>query len=245
MKRICSCIFLLIIPAAPLLGQKVNDVNTPDLRPGAESKFTFEGDELVIFIPNDYNDSNALPVIFYYHGQGGKPDVGFFRYVTDSNGFIIIGMSYTYEPKPPASAARYANYLKTEMRRVGKLILYLQRDLGVKIDNNKLIVSGISKGGWFTSEAIEYRPQPWAGAIIIAAGRVRTTDYPGVKKLKDKLIYIGVGETDPNRKSGELANGFYRRYGAIVTFEIYEGLGHAPNPHSQILKQWLKDLAAK
>ena len=240
----CSINFLLLL--ALLLCSSLsrpgepNDGNLPG--PGREVPFVFEGDQLVLFVPQDYNDINLAPVIFYYPGQGGTPSTRFFQAVTESKGFIIVGMSYTYEPKAPANQGRYINYLRSETMRMGKIKKHLKKDLGLRIDDGKLFIAGISKGGWFTSEVIQLRPQPWAGAVIIAAGRTRGTQYPGVRHLRDKPIYIGAGETDVNRPSAEKARTFYQRAGAVVTFEIYEGLGHDAKPDSVVLRDWLKNL---
>ncbi len=245
MNRTQCNINLLLFPALLLLcapisrADEPNDINLP--QPGKEFPFNFDGHKIVLFLPQDYNDMNTAPVIFFYHGQGGHSNVDFFRHVTDSKGFIIVGMSYADEPEAPLTMGRHTNYIRGEVRRLGKLKLYLKRDLRLKINDRKLIITGISKGGWFVNELLEYKPRPWAGAVIIGAGRMTTATDFDTKYLKDKPVYIGVGEKDPNRTAAERARGFLRKAGAWVTYEIYEGLGHAVKPDSAVLRQWLKD----
>jgi acetyl esterase/lipase len=232
---------LLFLCAATIRASEPNDINLPQA--GREYAFNFDEHKIVLYLPQDYNDINAAPVIFYYHGQGGHANVDFFRHVTDSKGFIIVGMSYADEPETPVTPGELDNYIRGEVRRLGKLKLYLERKLHLRMDNSKLFVSGISKGGWEANDIFEFRPRPWAGAIIIAAGRLAKTKTAKAEKFKDKFVYIGVGETDPNRRAAERARRFLRGAGADVTFEIYEGLGHAVKPDSNVLRQWLKERA--
>ncbi|MBN1795626.1 MAG: dienelactone hydrolase family protein [Sedimentisphaerales bacterium] len=215
--------------------------DSPFFQPGKETLLTFEEHKLVLYLPLDYNDINAAPVIFFYHGQGGHPSTDFFQHVTGSKGFVIVGMSYADEPEGEVLRGQVLNYLKIEFRRLARLKIHLKRELNVRIDEKKLFVSGISKGGWFTSDLLDYNPRPWAGAVIIAAGRREITQETNPKNLKGKPIYIGAGETDTNRHSAERAQAFYRRCGAEVTFEIYEGLGHSAKADSVRLQQWLAD----
>ncbi len=229
----------LLLSAQISLADEPNDANFP--QPGKEFAFNFDGHKMVLYLPQDYNDFNSAPVIFYYHGQGGQPNVDFFRHVTDSKGFIIVGMSYADEPEAPVTRGKLTNYIRGEVKRLGKLKLHLERDLHLKIDNRKLIIAGISKGGWMTNDLLEYRPQPWAGAVILAAGRRATLESSKSKGFEGKAVYIGAGEQDPNLRAAQRARDFLRRAGADVTFEMYEGLGHDVKPDSAILRQWLKD----
>jgi predicted esterase len=230
---------LLFLCTVTIRADEPNDINLP--QPGEEFPFNFDGHKTVLYLPQDYNDINTAPVIFFYHGQGGQPNVNFFRHVTDSKGFIIVGMSYANEPEAPVTMGRHTNYIRGEVKRLGKLKLYLQRNLHLKIDDRKLILAGISKGGWMTDDLFEYQPRPWAGAVIIAGGRRATIESSKPKGFKDKSVYIGVGEKDPNRTAAERARGYLRKAGADVTFEIYEGLGHAVKPDSVVLRRWLND----
>jgi dienelactone hydrolase len=181
---------------------------------------------------------NAAPVIFYY---GGDPDTTFFRYITDSKGAIILGMSYANEPRPPITKGAYTNYIKGEVRMLGSLTKYLQKDLGLRIDESRLIITGRSRGGWLTNDIFEYRPQPWAGAAIVSAGRRATTKPASIAEFKGKPVYIGAGEFDPNMKAAKRSRAFLLRAGADVTFEMYEGFGHKMDTESAVFRQWIKD----
>ena len=238
-KQIFLFFALLTLLVQTDLAEESNDANLP--QPGREFSLNFDGHKIVLYLPQDYNDINTAPVIFYYHGQGGHPNVDFFRQVTDSKGFIIVGMSYADEPQGPVTSGRLTNYIRGEVRRLGKLKLYLERDLHLKIDDRKLIIAGISKGGWMTNDLFEYRPHPWAGAVILAAGRRAAPESSKSKGFEGKSVYIGAGEKDPNLRAAERARDFLRRAGADVTFEMYEGLGHTVKPDSVILRQWLKE----
>ena len=204
--------FVLLLGTSSSWASEPNDVNLP--LPGKIFPFSFEGLNIVVQVPEDYNDINEVPMIFYYHGSGGKANVDYLKYVTESKGFILVGMSYTFKSGEPISSGRYTNYLKNEVRRLGRLKKYLEEELQLKVDDRKMFVGGISKGGWFSYDVFEYRPSPWAGALVIAAGRSQTTAMSASEKpknFKGKPVYIGVGETDVNRKAAERAHRYLER----------------------------------
>jgi len=87
----------------------------------------------------------------------------------------------------------------------------------------------------------EMETQPIAGMIILLAGRVRTgTPSAGSAVLRNKAIYLGAGENDPNMTSARMAAEFYRSNGAAVTLEEFPGLGHEMPPQARLLKAWLE-----
>jgi dienelactone hydrolase len=109
------------------------------------------------------------------------------------------------------------------------------------IDPKRLFLGGISKGGWMTSRLGELEMDGLAGLVIILAGRQRgATREPEQAALRGKPIYVGVGESDPNRKSALWARVFYRANGAVVTYEEYAGLGHRMANEPVQLIAWLE-----
>jgi len=201
------------------------------------------GDYFVVYVPNDYTGDSNWPVIFFLHGRGGHPSTKVFRNITEGKGFIIIGMEYVEFDENRTTVGSYINYLKREQQSIFKAKRYVSKYL--KIDNKRLFLTGISRGGFRTAGLIEQNARPWAGAVIMGAGRipfsspVSTSITDNDEFLRNKPIYIGVGEEDKYNDEARKAGEFFRRRGAKVTFEEYKGLGHQPKEDSEILRNWL------
>ena len=57
--------------------------------------------------------------------------------------------------------------------------------------------------------------------------------------MRGQAIYIGAGEDESNIVPAQKAADFYRKHGADVTFEQYDGLGHQMKLDSTVLRDWL------
>ncbi|MBN1391220.1 MAG: prolyl oligopeptidase family serine peptidase [Sedimentisphaerales bacterium] len=228
---------------------KIVDVN---FAPGKEVRVDADGkrvgiDHFMVYVPSDYNDKQNWPVIFFYPGQGGRPMTWPFRQITQGRGFIVVGMGYVTNDEGPMNEAQYIDYMKRQRRSLLEVKRYLSEHL--KIDENRLFVSGCSKGGWHTAALLESGPKIWAGAVIFAAGRTRAvnllTSNTAKQALRGKPIYIGAGETDANLSAAKKAVTYYEKIGVKVTFEEYKGQGHIcspPNPEK--LYNWLIENSA-
>jgi predicted esterase len=199
-------------------------------------------DHFMVYVPSDYNDERDWPVIFFYHGMGGQPTTELFRQITGGRGFIIVGMGYVPGGESPMNEGQYVNYIKRLKKSVLEVKRYLSKNL--KIDEKQFFVTGCSKGGWHTAALLESGPKIWAGAVILAAGRLQAVNLLSTvvnkKALRGKPVYIGAGEKDVNLDPADKAAVYYKRLGAVVTFERFQGQGHIcypPNPEK--LYNWL------
>lgn len=222
----------------------ITDVN---FAPGQEFRIDVNSkpagiDHFMVYVPLDYNDNRDWPVIFCYHGMGGQPTTWPFKQITQGRGFIIVGMGYVPGGEGPMNEGQYVNYIKRLRKSVLEVKRYLSKHL--KIDERQFFVTGCSKGGWHTAALLESGPRIWAGAVILAAGREQAvnllTSDANRKALRAKPVYIGAGEKDVNFDPANKAAVYYKRLGAVVTFEQYKGEGHIcypPNPDK--LYNWL------
>ena len=216
----------------------------PELNPGNEVLIQAECEGIaeshfMLYLPADFNDSADWPSIFFYRGQGESLSTGFFQQITQSRGFVIAAMEYVPIENKEMTRDQYLDYLKAELKNTAVVRRYIEKGLHIKLDPKRTFLAGISKGGWLVSELFESRPGMWSGAIIIAAGRREIAGSAVNDRFKNKRIYIGAGEKDPNLKAAQKARDFYQQAGADVTFEEYEGLGHAADPNSAPLRKWL------
>ncbi len=239
---LCFCIAGTLFAA-----DKPAEPNDPNFAPGQEISVNVDQkivgiDSFLVYVPSDYNDNQDWPVIFFYHGQGGKPTTWPFKDITGGKGFIIIGMAYVPGHDKPMTEGQYINYIKQLRKSALEVRKYVSGYL--KIDGKRLFIAGCSMGGWYTSSIFESSSKAWAGVAILAAGRSQNahliTAETGRIAVRGKPVYIGAGERDPNLDAARKARAYYERYGADVTFEQYQGQGHIctpPNPKK--LYDWL------
>jgi len=246
--KILKVLFLFFGGAVVLFGAEEGSKKKElKFEPGQEVKIEVDnarigGGHFVVYVPSDYTEEKAWPVIFVYHGMNGTPTTWPFKQATKGKGFIVVGMGYVASEKGPMSKGQYINYFKKERRSVLAVKRYVSKYL--RVDNDCLFVTGYSKGGWHTAAMLAVSGKVWAGGVIFAAGRSRNADAlateEGKKALRGKAIYIGAGETDPNLEPAKKAAAYYERLGAKVTFEMFKGEGHSFDPSgSEILQEWL------
>ncbi|MDD5063504.1 MAG: prolyl oligopeptidase family serine peptidase [Phycisphaerae bacterium] len=236
-------LFLFCI-AGPL---SAADNAEPNFTPGEETNVNvdrkiFGIDNFMVYVPSDYNDNRDWPVIFFYHGMGGEPATGLFRYLTKGCGFIVIGMAYVPGSQSPMNEGQYISYIKRLRKSALEVKKYVAEHL--RIDEKRLFITGCSMGGWYISSILESSPKAWAGVVILAAGRSRNIRLVaadvGRMAMRGKPIYIGAGERDANLAAARKAQAYYQRLGANVTFEQFQGVGHICDPpNRQKLYNWL------
>lgn len=191
-----------------------------------------------VYLPKDYNDQRAWPLIVFYHGTGGSPTTGMMRHYTREKGFIVVGMAYGSDPMFFG-----AENISTETRHIA----LIRERLGqvVKLDG-RVYIGGFSLGGW-TSDLITRRGVPGlAGSLIMAAGK-HPGDLDAVVKPKELApqpqasgpVYIGLGQYDGNFVYALRAVELYRKRNQLVTFDEFLGRGHESPRETELLYQWL------
>lgn len=202
-------------------------------------KMPDNGRIMKVYVPSNYTADRKWPVIFFFHGMNGSPTTAPIRYYTAGNDFVIIGLPYAAEKEVPRTVQEAEGILQKELNNFYSARAWAAKNL--KIDENRIIMGGISLGGWTTSTLAEYAMPRVAGMFILLAGRQREKVLPkNPASLQLMPVYIGAGEADPNLIPAFKAFASYRRYGAVVTYEVFMGLGHAtPQGAPPRFKAWL------
>lgn len=180
----------------------------------------------VVYVPKDYNPEREWPLIICYHGSNGNPQSWPFKDLTDGQNYLILGMEYTDREKPQA---------QTEVDNLKRILKFLNTK--VRINPKLTFMGGFSQGGWSTSSFSNLMIDQLAGLIIMGSGGT-----PGDKAalaLKNKPVFIGIGENDPANKSAKDAKAAYTDKNALVTFEEFKGLAHQCDTKDKPLKDWL------
>jgi tetratricopeptide (TPR) repeat protein len=147
-------------------------------------------------------------------------------------------MEYLVRGIQKLTLEQHADYVAREVASFERVAAWVEEH--VSVDTAQYFCGGFSKGGWTTSGMGEAIPDTWAGFAIMGAGR-QYFDRPlkNPRALRGKPIYIGCGTKDTNHPHAKQAADFYRKHGAVVTFEPYEGLGHEMKWETKVLPNWL------
>ena len=246
--------YLYLCFLAPLSATETpNTTQIPIFEPGKEYHVITDNEAIGtksfnVFVPVDYTEDRSWPVIFRYNGRGDKYNPIICRggrmNICD-RGAIVIGMGYLdVEKKRRMPAIEYIDYIDRELRSIYEAKELVSKHL--KIDNDRLFISGSSAGGWLASNLLEYRAQFWAGACIFVAGRhssssVLTNQY-SLRAFEGMPIFIGSSlpgsSHGVNYKWARAGQRIYKQRGAIVSFEVYnknDWLVHSP-----LMRDWTR-----
>ena len=212
-----------------------------DFAPGTETAVQLGTpvDKTLVFVPKDYDKTKPWPVVLYYHGTKSKPSTQFLRSVLKEQHAVLVGMAYR-EPglltiKSPAHRTEYTN---KELAHLGLVLGELSKHLS--IDRNRIIISGVSKGGWITNMLGHQKPEYFGGMALLMGGHHKhAAPSPNPTAFKGKPIYIGVGEHDPNYVFSRLGEAVWSGYGAAVSFDTWYNTGHEFPADTSTFKHWL------
>jgi len=231
MNLLRATLLLLICAAAP----------AQDFAPGTETavKLGTPADKTLVFVPKDYDADNSWPVVLWYHGTNGKPSTQYLRSVLNDKHAILVGMAYR-EPglltiKSPQHRIEYTN---KEVAHLGLVLGELRKHLS--IDRKRIIISGVSKGGWITNMLGHAKPEYFGGMALLMGGHHKhAAPSPNPAGFKGKPIYIGVGEDDRNYVFSRLGDAVWSGYGAMVSFDTWYNTGHEFPADTSMFKNWL------
>ena len=213
-----------------------------ELLPGKEVRITAPKTEktFLLYVPVDYTDKRPFPVLFYYHGYRGTATTGMFRHITKGEGFIIVGMNYATDDYykghlPPTKTA-------PEKAFFHEVVALVSARLNIATDY--IFMGGYSQGGYSTTVLGEQLLDRLAGFLILGAGRRDVdTNPPPAELIRGHPIFYGAGELDdPHYPRAKRASGFYKAWGADVTFEGWENETHSLSPQWSTktkMREWL------
>jgi len=196
------------------------------------------GTHMKVYAPSNYTTDRVWPVIFFYHGAGGRPDTGFLRSHTGGRDFVIVGMPYAESGVPRRTPEQQRAYVLKERDQLRAAAGWMISN--AHADRSRVYLAGASKGGWHVGMLAQQDVGNLGGLIILIGGCSREAAKKPGMRFRKMPVYIGVGETDGGFVPSVRARDYYRKNGAFVTFEIYEGLGHQTPGKIPLLAAWLE-----
>ncbi|MDY6913786.1 MAG: hypothetical protein SVT52_04960, partial [Planctomycetota bacterium] len=214
--------------------EQVEQADEPQFTPGEETRIedpkSGELGYYLVYVPKGYTPDHNWPIIFCYHGLGGKPTTSPFKHILGGRHYIIAGMGYHMRSK------KGYDYLENQDVKIFKRVL-LSLGKRLKVNKDRLFVGGFSKGAFYASGMINELPKVFAGALMLGGGKHGSTRYP--KAFKGKPIFIGCGEKDTHLKYAKDGIAYYGFMKARLTYEKWPDLGHQCNTESKMLIDWL------
>ena len=237
---VCFSTLLLLLFCSVLFADV--PMSDAELLPGKEVRITAPktGKTFLVYVPIDYTDKRPFPVLFYYHGYRGTATTRMFRHITKGEGFIIVGMNYATDDYykghlPPTKTAPEKAFFNEAMALVSARL---------NIARDYIFMGGYSQGGYSTTVLGEQLLDRLAGFLILGAGRRNVdTEPPPAELIRGHPIFYGAGELDdPHYPRAKRASGFYKEWGADVTFEGWENETHSLSPEWSTktkMREWL------
>ena len=224
------------VPTADML------ISAAELLPGVEVGLTAPkaGKTFRLYVPTDYTDKRPFPVIFCYHGYRGTATTWPFKQVTKGEGFIVVGMNYATDDYykghlPPTETGPEKAFFNEVMALVSARL---------NIATDYIFMGGYSQGGYSTTVLGEQLLERLTGFLILGAGRRNAdTEPPSAELIRGHPIFYGAGELDdPHYPRAKRASGFYKAWGADVTFEGWQDETHKLTPKwltKTKMREWL------
>lgn len=200
----------------------------------------YDGMPYRLYVPEDYDETKAYPVIMFFHGAGerGADNTAQLKHVIQAlyDGNVALKDVILIAPQCPAGSqwvdTPWANGAYTlsqvaESASMKKAIAILNQVSGAySVDSNRIYAIGYSMGGFAVWDALARYPDVFAAGIpICGAG---ATD--AANTLKNIPIYTFHGDADtvvPYAGTQETVAAIQAAGGENVTFTTYEDCNHA------------------
>jgi predicted esterase len=180
-----------------------------------------------VTLPKKYDKSKEVPLIVALHDYNSSMRTATKRWKKAANkvGAILLTPQGTYSLSE--DHFHWGRNLDTIEENVMDAINEIMDSH--KIDQDKVVLTGLSQGAWATWSLALRNPDTFCG-IIPVAGRFEpeSESYFEDEDLADLRIFIMVGEEEQEQVLGanKRAAKQFKEIGAKVKLNVYEGVGH-------------------
>jgi len=129
------------------------------LRVGSATEVT----SITTYVPPDYDASRPTPVLFYMHGSGGRGDeaIGLWQQHARALGTLIVA---------PTEAGENGGYAFSARERQAALAALRWARRRFNVDENRIHLTGVSRGGHMTWDLGTRHPDRWATLAPMIGG---------------------------------------------------------------------------
>lgn len=144
----------------PLHGsQRGVERHSVELRVGDATERT----RITTYVPQRYRPSEPHPLLLYLHGSGGNGDeaIGLWRAHAEKLGMVIVA---------PTEAGKNGGYGFTPRERIAALAALRWARRTYNVDENRIHLTGVSRGGHMTWDLGTRHPDRWASLSPMIGG---------------------------------------------------------------------------
>lgn len=189
---------------------------------GQTSTMIWNGHEVTVYLPLDYQADHPHPVLYVYPGvTNDGAAVQLLQRATNERQWLIIDL----DSRPPLAADATPAELRARAAEELKTLQGLQTALAEQLSlaEDAVYLAGLSRGGELAALVGEDAPGI-AGLVILQAGRpLRSEPTEQPSHLQGDTIYLGAGEQAASLAAVRMAAGFYKMRGAAITMETIPG----------------------
>lgn len=184
-----------------------------------------EGDEAVestihywLFVPREYDAQDTWPLMVFLHGAGERGD--------DLEVVKKWGPPKRVAEKPDFPFVLVSPQCPRNVRWDPQLIAHLTDHVAgkLKIDKQRMYITGLSMGGFGTWALLAEYPKLYAAAVPICGGG----DPAEAERMKQVPIWVFHGDQDPTvpvSRSQDMVDAL-KKVDGDVKLTVYPGVGH-------------------
>ena len=203
-----------------------------DVVPGRLSRGTLRGEatldldlEMLVYLPATADPEQGFPLILFLHGRGER---------TTLDAVASFGPPMLARTQPEFPWAVIAPRCPPERGwEVGELAVLLERAIeAFPVDRDRVVVTGLSMGGFGTWAMAMTHPELFAAAVPICGGApVATPELIGepqlaaIRRLPIRAFHGDADEVVDPAESVSIADAL-RRLGCDVSLTLYHDVGH-------------------
>jgi len=146
-------------PRTGLAVQKGASLQTASLRVGDATEET----AITVSVPARYDPSKPTPLLLYLHGSGGRGDeaLGLWKAHADALGMLLVA---------PTEAGENGGYAFSTRERLAALAALRWARRNFNVDESRIHLTGVSRGGHMTWDVGTRHPDRWASLSPMIGG---------------------------------------------------------------------------
>lgn len=181
-----------------------------------------------VTLPDDHKKSRKAPLIVALHHYHGSMDKTADRWKDAANelGAILLTPQGTFEVRK--GKYEWGKAIDSiEENVMGAINEVMDK---YKIDEDKIVLTGFSQGGWAAWALAQRNPDAFCGIIPVAGNfKVESeSDFEDEDLAKLRIfVMVGADESSKTLNSNKKAVKRFKKIGAKVSMNIYEDVGHS------------------
>jgi dienelactone hydrolase len=201
---------------------------------------THEPTSIACFVPAGYVPGKPAPLLLALHGAGGEghDENDLWQAAAESLGTIIVA------PTDPGADLGY-RYTAAERQRALAALRWARRRFDV--DENRVCVTGVSRGGHLAWDLALRHPDQFAGLVPMIGGpRLQTADGQNNLRYLENVAHLAIADLQGAADDPLLVKNLKTAFARLQSFGakkarlvLHPDVGHDFDPHAIDWKEFL------